>query len=131
MATQREGRNEEAAGIIREEKSLAQTLRDLFAAIGRLKVYTDGCGRQGLEEPMRRDAIAHNFGLLAHGMLELQDISGFQKYEVVLNRWLNFSWGFTWKTPDVIDWDALWQVIEQDVPQLEAELLDIEAAERQ
>lgn len=130
MEIQREGRDEEIAGILREEKSLEQTLRDLFAAIRRLKAYTDGCGRQGLEESMRRDAVSHNFGLIAHGMLELQDISGFQKYEAVLNRWLNFLWGFTWKAPESIDWDTLWHVIEQDVPQLKADLLEIEAAER-
>lgn len=109
--------------------ALEKELTLLFDAVRRLKTYTDGVKGERLDEPMRRDAVAHNFGLIAHGMLALQDIAGFQRYEAFLNRWLTLLWDFTWKPPASIDWNAAWEVVKNEIPVLEAELSRIAEAE--
>lgn len=121
----------ETADNVSADVLLERNMADLFGAIGRLKSYTDDTGREGLEDAMRRDAVSHNFGLIAHAVLGLQDIAGFQKYESILDRWLKFSWEFTWKSPEVIEWDVVWETLQRDVPTLEVDLARIAEAERQ
>ena len=127
----RQGNNQNVADNVSADELLERNLADLFGAIGRLKSYTDDIGREGLEDAMRRDAVSHNFGLIAHAVLGLQDISGFQKYESILDRWLKFSWEFTWKSPEVIEWDMVWEILQGDLPLLEVELARIAAADCQ
>lgn len=113
-----------------DAERLERQLKEIASAIGRLQAYTEGVEGEGLRQPMRCDAIAHALGLLAHRVAELEGIPAMQKYSGTVDRWAQALWSFTWKSTDLIDWAAVLEAVQRDIPALEADLALIEASQR-
>ncbi|MGJ7542483.1 hypothetical protein [Variovorax sp. LT1R16] len=101
---------------------LGRSLDRVVGAIDRINTYAHGHSKRDLMEPMRQDAIAHSMGLIAHNVLGLQSISSLQKHDALLNHWVAFFWDFTWKSADMINWDSLWDMVQDDLPRFGADM---------
>ncbi|CAB3647304.1 HepT-like ribonuclease domain-containing protein [Achromobacter pestifer] len=109
-----------------EDAFLPPCVDALASAIAQIQMYIRDCDREDFrDDRLRQDAVAHNLSAIAHGVLGLQDLPGFQPYEPVLNPWLHYCWDFSWLPMDKVDLDEVWEIIHQDLPQFEADLARI------
>lgn len=111
---------------IRNFDGLQEQRDDMLLAIERINQYMYATDKQiFFEDGLRQHAVAHNMGILGHGVLGLQDFAGFQRYESLLDPWHSFCAQFAFHSVSELDWEAVREKIARDLPSFKAELVKI------